>query len=213
MDIVLKVHTAPIDIARAVTEAEFERELAAKAERKEPDFDGSSAAAREDWHAFVNMLPDHNGWTAAWEYPGFLCWHKDGMKFSIVATPDWDSGDAEELVCDVQDTQGERVNSLCKAIGWEGGVCIPWSKSERTIASYMAHVRPVLEKVDAVAEEYRNAVRRTLIDAHLEEEGEFEVTNDIFCPIDEELPGAWVSVEIWVDARDLTGEPVEKEGK
>lgn len=168
---------------------------------------GHSEALNEDWAAFVKQLPICDGWRATWEYPGFIAWRKEHLQLEVVATPDWDSGDAEEIVFDLRDQSGERL----KVFGgkkWDD--LLPWPKSDRTVDSYMVRLREKFAAIDAVVDEYRNAVRRALSDAGFEEEGDFEVTSDMFCPIDEEAPGAWVSVQMFIDARDLTGEPVKK---
>lgn len=168
---------------------------------------GHAEALNEDWGAFVAQLPVCNGWSATWEYPGFIAWRKRGLQLEVVATPDWDSGDAEEIVFDLRDESGE----VLKVFGgkrWDD--LLPWPKAERTVDSYMERMREKLTAIDTLVEEHRNAARRALIDAGFEEEGDFEITSDSFCPIDEEAPGAWVSVLVWVDTRDLTFEEIKR---
>lgn len=166
---------------------------------------GCDAADREDWAAFVALLPEHNGWKATWEYPGFVSWKRKGLQAEVVATPDWDSGEYDEIVCDFRGEDGERFAKFgrpeMEREFVEQGI-IPWPRDERSVESYMALVTKKLDAVDAHVSVYRETARRLLVDARFEEEGDFELTSDVFCPIDEERPGAWISVQLWVDQRD-----------
>jgi hypothetical protein len=166
---------------------------------------GQRQAAEEDWGAFVNVLPDYKGWTAAWEYPGYLAWHHKKLQAQVIAMPDWETQE-EEILIDLQDEAGERVVFGPRA--WDR--VIPWPKSERNVETYMQRVAPMLDELNALVAEYRNATIRALTDAGFDAEGDIEVEEvPALCPISEELPGAWVTVQLWIDARDLTGEEVK----
>lgn len=165
--------------------------------------DSCAAVDSEDWHTFVTLLPEHNGWKASWEYPGFLRWSRDNIDLSVIATPDWDSGGKEEIVVDLQDNHGERVEFG----GMKADRLIEWPKDERSVSTYMTHVRPLLDEIDAARARYRLAAWRTLVDAKLDPDGDFMVEeSDDIVVIPQELPGAWVTVRLWVDERDLPDE-------
>lgn len=180
-----------------------------------PQPEGSEQAAREDWHAFVNVLPSYKGWTPAWEYPGFLMWHHDELKLRIVATPDWETTEYE-ISIDAQDVEGERVNFGGKS--WDRA--LPWPKATRNVETYMHLVAPVLDELNVIIEEYKNAAERLMVDAALEREADFDV-EDFIVPIQHEAPGAWVRVSVWINEDDLTFEkgckncsrPLDNEGQ
>lgn len=158
------------------------------------------------WARFAEQLPTHNGWRATWEFPGFLHWTHPALDLSLVATPDWESRGNPEITCDLQDRGGEQMQFGGRR--WD--VPHPWPRETRTPESYMAIVAPQLDALSAIADEYRNAARRTLLDADLEDEGDFEVDPGAsVIAINEELPGAWVTASLWIDQRDLTGEPLK----
>lgn len=178
--------------------------------------DSCAAVDSANWGAFVKLLPEYNGWKATWEYPGFLMWSRKNIDLTVIATPDWDSGGKEEIVVDLQDHEGERVTFGGKS----PDRVIEWPKSERSVDSYMKAVRPLLDEIDADRARYRLAAWRTLVDAKFDPDGEFMVEeSDDIIVIPQEIPGAWVTVRLWVDERDLPGNcvnctrPLDTEGQ
>lgn len=165
---------------------------------------GQPQALAEDWAMFVNLLPSYNGWTAAWEYPGFLSWHHKKFQMQLIATPDWESSE-QVIVLDLEDEGGELTTFGGKA--WDR--VIPWPTSERCVETYMQHIAPTLDEINAAAAEYRDAAIRMLQDAGFTPDGDMEVEDaPALCPIDKEAPGAWITVQLFIDARDLTAEPL-----
>ena len=87
-----------------------------------------------DGAAFVKELPAYKGWTPAWEYPGFLAFHRGGL--SVSCTPDYHLPGT--IAIDVQRTDGTIIG---------GGTDLAWPMTKRTPASFMKLMRPVLDAV------------------------------------------------------------------
>ncbi|HET9062404.1 MAG TPA: hypothetical protein VFO62_03860 [Candidatus Binatia bacterium] len=103
-----------------------------------------------DHAEFVSSLPEHAGWRATWEYPGFLMWSKPGVDYIMCATPDFHEGGV--IAVGVQDSQGDPVEI-------EGVTDVEWKRGPtRTPESYMARIIPMLGRVATYADE--QAVRR-----------------------------------------------------
>ena len=81
---------------------------------------------------FAEALPSYKGWTPAWEYPGFLAFHRGGL--SVFCTPDYHRPGT--IAIDVQRTDGTIVGD-----GWDRA----WPMAKRTPASFMKLMRPVLD--------------------------------------------------------------------
>ena len=85
-----------------------------------------------DGAALAEALPAYKGWTPAWEYPGFLAFHRGDL--SVLCTPDYHRPGT--IAIDVQRTDGTIVGR-----GWDRA----WPMAKRTPASFMKLMRPVLD--------------------------------------------------------------------
>jgi len=63
-----------------------------------------TAKATEIDAAFCATLPEHEGWKATWEYPGFIAWHHAGVPFTILINQDEEK--PTRLLVDRQDPDG-----------------------------------------------------------------------------------------------------------
>ncbi len=98
---------------------------------------------REDEHLsdpelnerLARALPAYNGWTAAWEHPGYLAFHREGSP-SVFATPDYhERGEISvEVTVDATGHSTPRPN-------------IPWDRAGRTPEGFIEVMRPVLDSV------------------------------------------------------------------
>ena len=60
-----------------------------------------------DGAALAEALPAYKGWTPAWEYPGFLAFHRGGL--SVFCTPDYHRPGT--IAIDVQRSDGGAVTA------------------------------------------------------------------------------------------------------
>jgi hypothetical protein len=87
-------------------------------------------------HALQAQLPDYNGWSATYEYPGFINYaHPDG-EFVVCASSDF-NGDAK---LDIQIQTADFGKSL------DDGENEPWPHEGRTAEKMFARIRPYLDK-------------------------------------------------------------------
>lgn len=125
----VEASTAPDD-AHLFAEREA---FVAEQERDEDDeiADVSDEQANE---ALVRALPAYNGWKAAWEYPGYLAFHRTGSD-SVFATPDHNT--RGEIAIDVQYPDGRSTSRPN----------IAWSRKGRTPEGFLALLAPVLDSI------------------------------------------------------------------
>ena len=103
-----------------------------------------------DGAALAEALPAYKGWTPAWEYPGFLAFHRGGL--SVFCTPDYHRPGT--IAVDVQRSDGTSIGS---------GRDLAWPMAKRTPASFMKLMRPVLDAAAArprTAPSSSNSLRR-----------------------------------------------------
>ena len=95
----------------------------------ESDAAMNAALARD-----VAALPAHNGWTVAWEHPGYLAFYRKGSP-SVLATPDYhERGQiAVEVRYATQDVSHDDI---------------AWPRDGRTPEGFLALVRPVLDRIE-----------------------------------------------------------------
>lgn len=87
-------------------------------------------------HTLHAALPEHNGWYATYEYPGFINYtHPDGA-FVVCAASDF-NGDAK---LDIQIHTADFGRSL------DDGENEPWPHEGRTAEKMFARIRPYLDK-------------------------------------------------------------------
>ena len=98
--------------------------------RANPPYSTAAALTRD-----LQAMPAYNGWTVAWEYPGYLAFHRSGSP-SVLATPDY--YERGKIAVEVVHADGSSV-----AAG-----DIAWPLKGRTPESYMAVMRPVLDSID-----------------------------------------------------------------
>jgi len=110
-----------------------EREEFVEEQQADEDEDESDDKANGALVAALAALPRYNGWMIAWEYPGYVAFHRNGSP-SVIATPD------------------HHVTGMI-SVEYDRGVTtmsipdIAWPVNGRTPESYMAIMRPVLDKI------------------------------------------------------------------
>jgi hypothetical protein len=81
----------------------------------------------------LKALPAYNGWAVAWEYPGYLAFHRPGS-CSVLATPDYHERGLIAVEVRLANGIGLPVSD------------ITWPREGRTPEGFMALLRPVLDK-------------------------------------------------------------------
>lgn len=156
---------------------------------------------RED--EFVAALPITNGWEAAWEHPGFLCWRwaQGGHRYEIHATPDWDSDPADG---------GEIVLSVERVTGDDGQIdsaVIPWPFVGRTVESYRDLIAPWLDKY-APLREAKCELRVTMRPPAAGEIGYYVRARDASAALDEVIAETRKEGEVgWIAQDDIPAGP------
>ncbi|HSX23315.1 MAG TPA: hypothetical protein VLE97_11130 [Gaiellaceae bacterium] len=97
----------------------------------------------------MNALPDYEGWSFSYEYPGYFCYHHRELPYRVAFTPDWE-GD-EQLPIQVEDEGGHFYE--------EHSPVLPLPREGRTGEKLLAMVRPTL---DALAKLPRPAPEPTV---------------------------------------------------
>jgi hypothetical protein len=97
---------------------------------QEPESDAVNAAglARD-----LQALPSYNGWSVAWEYPGYLAFHRPGS-CSVLATPDYHERGLIAVEVRLADGSGVAVADIA------------WPRKGRTREGFLALLRPVLDR-------------------------------------------------------------------
>lgn len=111
-----------------------------------------SRHAKERWGEFVDRIPEHAGWKAYWEYPGYIRWTHADLEFSVFATPDHSTDG--RISVDLTSDDGDLIASdITHEVAWD---------SRGTPASYIEVMRPIL---DAVFEKFRSRKFEVLVEA------------------------------------------------
>jgi hypothetical protein len=121
----------PADDAHLFTE----REAFVEEQQADEDEDESDDKANGALVVALAALPRYNGWMIAWEYPGYVAFHRNGSP-SVIATPDYHvTGMISVEVTTTDDGHTEpRPN-------------VAWPREGRTPEGYMAVMRPVLDGI------------------------------------------------------------------
>ncbi len=127
---------APVDVDK-----ERQDFIDAQDKEREDEDDETEAFDREDDgltdpqrnQALVAALPEHNGWKAAWEYPGYIAFHRAGSP-DVFATPDYH--ERGEISVEVHDRNGLLTTEHPNIV---------WPCAGRTPEAFMALMRPVLD--------------------------------------------------------------------
>ena len=138
-------HLEPDDVARVnegsshhatkkKSPAQLSREIAASLASNVKTATRRSHTGPLDGAALAEALPAYKGWTPAWEYPGFLAFHRGDL--SVFGTPDYHHPGT--IAIDVQRSDGTSIG---------GGRDLAWPMAKRTPASFMKLMRPVLDAV------------------------------------------------------------------
>jgi hypothetical protein len=106
-----------------------------------------------DGAALAEALPAYKGWTPAWEYPGFLAFHRGGL--SVFCTPDHHRPGT--IAIEVQNSDGTIVGS---------GRDLVWPMAKRTPASFMKLMRPVLEALAEKRASYPSGGGGRVVEGH-----------------------------------------------
>ena len=114
------------------TSAQLSREIAASLASNVKTATRRLPAGPIDGAALAEALPAYKGWTPAWEYPGFLAFHRGDL--SVLCTPDYHRPGT--IAIDAQRSDGTSIG---------GGRDIAWPMTKRTPASFMKLMRPVLD--------------------------------------------------------------------
>lgn len=122
---------------------------------------------REDeFVAVINPMLLPLGWEASWEHPGYLelHWAQGGWKYTITATPDWDSepDNEGEIVVSVDHSTENVAGQPSGPSGQVHSVVIPWPFKGRTPVSYFEALRPLLDEwspIKSAAAEFRVEMR------------------------------------------------------
>ena len=112
--------------------AQLDREIAASLASNVKAATRRLPAGPIDGAALAEALPAYKGWTPAWEYPGFLAFHRGDL--SVFCTPDYHRPGT--IAIDVQRSDGTSIG---------GGRDLAWPMEKRTPASFMKLMRPVLD--------------------------------------------------------------------
>ena len=131
----------PNDPPRGRRQLDREIDEALEKKKTRPGPRGASHATTRvstqlDGAALAKALPAYKGWTPAWEYPGFLAFHRGGL--SVFCTPDYHRPGT--IAVDVQRSDGTSIGR---------GRDLAWPMAKRTPASFMKLMRPVLETAAA----------------------------------------------------------------
>ncbi len=94
----------------------------------------ATAAPATD-HDLAAALPEHNGWSAAYDYPGFINYTHPATNVMVCASSDF-NGDGK-LDIQIQTADGHSFND---------GENEPWPHEGRTAEKLFARVRPYLDK-------------------------------------------------------------------
>ena len=106
-----------------------------------------------DGAALAKALPAYKGWTPAWEYPGYLAFHRGDL--SVFCTPDYHRPGMISI--EVQNSDGTSVG---------GGRDIAWPMAKRTPASFMKLMRPVLETLAEKRASYPSGGGGRVVEGH-----------------------------------------------
>ena len=86
-------------------------------------------------HDLQAALPEHNGWRAAYEYPGYIHYSHPESDVIVCASSDF-NGDGK-LDIQIQTTDGR---------SFDDGENEPWPHEGRTAEKMFARIRPYLDK-------------------------------------------------------------------
>lgn len=87
-------------------------------------------------HELASALPEYNGWSAAYEYPGFISYTHPAADFVVCASSDF-NGDGK---LDIQIQTADFGRSL------DDGENASWPHEGRTAAKMFDRIRPYLDK-------------------------------------------------------------------
>ena len=96
--------------------------------------------------AEMEALPEYHGWSFAYEYPGYFCYHHDDLPYSVFFTPDWEGEESMPLEVPLPDHaallllyDGRIVDDHCDRL--------PLPYKGRTGQVIFELVRPTLDKL------------------------------------------------------------------
>lgn len=96
------------------------------------------------YETFAESLPQHNGWKAYWEFPGYLMFRRPGFDFEVQCTPDHD-GDLGSICVDVVNPETSKRHPNFN-YARHGSGASSWPFPNRSIESFMKLMIPILDR-------------------------------------------------------------------